>query len=274
MFSTRFTQPQSPLLGRLPFEIRQMIWTYLYRSPKNVHIVRCLERKTKLQYVVCREGIRRDIPGNCCKFCLNASQRREKDWAQEYGTFSGLKRPFGDLVAVGKTCWFAYTETRPYIYSECTFIFATYSNFLHFTSTISAVHCHQYIRSVKIYWNLCGDFFVGDEEDFLIQLSVLCDTSRSLSGLRRFVILMPPVDWYEREDMVAKVLAPLESMHCPWELSVHLTFHDAEEQLWGLRGTFRRLGWRGVVSGYKVIHDPRTWIIQVLSVRVGSMDVS
>ncbi|QSS62270.1 hypothetical protein I7I51_04447, partial [Histoplasma capsulatum] len=208
-----FPQPQSPLLGRLPFEIRRMIWTsLLHHVPKSVHIVRCRDKATDLQYVVCREGVRPTLLGwNCCKFCVNAARRKEMGWGLEYGRFCGLKRPFGDLVAVGRTCLFAYAETSPHIYSSGTFIFANATNFLHFNSAIRAgPHCHQHhqhIRSVKIYWNLAGDFFLGDEEDFLIQLSVLCDMARGLSGLRRFVILMPPVHWYGREDM-ARVLAP------------------------------------------------------------------
>ncbi|EGC42790.1 conserved hypothetical protein [Histoplasma capsulatum var. duboisii H88] len=264
-------QPQSPLLGRLPFEIRRMIWTsLLHHAPKSVHIVRCRDKATDLQYIVCREGVRPTFLGwNCCKFCVNAARRKEMGWGLEYGRFCGLKRPFGDLVAVGRTCSFAYAETSPHIYSAGTFIFANATNFLHFNSAVRAgPHCHQHhqhIRSVKIYWNLAGDFFVGDEEDFLIQLSVLCDVARGLSGLRRFVILMPPVHWYGREDMVARVLAPLESLRCAWELSMHLSIGEGEKQVVDLGRVFGKLGWRGAVGGYRLLNDYDVgWVIQVL----------
>ncbi|OJD13799.1 hypothetical protein AJ78_05781 [Emergomyces pasteurianus Ep9510] len=258
----RHAQPQSPLLGRLPFEIRCIIWTHLFPGSRNVHIIHSRDRKTKLQYVLCRENIRKTSRGhNFCKFCINAANRNEKDWVLGYGRLCGLKRSFGDLVAVGRTCWFAYCETNRHIYSAGTFIFANFSNFLHLIATSFTAQCHQHIRSVHIYWNLSGDYFVGDEEDFLIQLSVLCDAVKGLHGLRQFMVLMPPVHWYAREDMVAKVLAPLESLPCAWEMRIHLQYGEQQhKELNELRRIFKKLGWRGAVSGYRMSYYPVRYI--------------
>lgn len=45
------------------------------------------------------------------------------------------------------------------------------------------------------------------------------------------MVFMPPVDWHAREDMVPKVLAPLESLQCVWEMRIHLACNGREEQL-------------------------------------------
>ncbi|PGH34385.1 hypothetical protein GX50_02752 [[Emmonsia] crescens] len=64
----RHPQPQSPLIDRLPFEIRRIIQAHLFSDTRN---------------------IRKAVRGrNSCKLYVNAINRNEKDWALDHGPTS------------------------------------------------------------------------------------------------------------------------------------------------------------------------------------------
>ncbi|KAF2276811.1 uncharacterized protein EI97DRAFT_433042 [Westerdykella ornata] len=234
-------QRQSSFFGKLPYELRVMVYEYLVEKGETVHLT-LGAKKRKYGHFLCEERELEEIVA-----LLERADMSHRDCGCKVlvGGSNDCRKLEDGIFAMMQTCRRGYLETMPYLYTPHTFSFLHITHLLHLPSRLPAVRLDS-IRTVRLRWTIRTLPFLKrsisskryaypeDTANWVNGWEILAN----MQGLRDlFVTLTEVTPWratWERQwlEMEEKVMAPVMQVVRPTRFVVVLPYESCRVDGW------------------------------------------